>query len=387
MGGTLSIPPGLSAYEVAVHEGYTGTVEEWLESLVGPQGPQGVKGDTLVGVTVGETKTGAAGSEAAVTNSGTTTEPVLNFTIPRGAMGLTGPKGDQGDTLVSLTIGETTTGASGDPAEVVNVGTPTAPILNFTLPRGAQGVKGDTGDAAPFVLSDTAPTDTSKIWINTSFREKLVYLPMEEGEGISLIDTSPNAFIATSHNTIITDGIKPGSTNAQQGNGSNAYIQFTSPVSGVFAARSDIRIELWCRMDTATANWNALFSCYNGSVSGSGFYISYNASYGIAARMKTLLNGVMQDTGTYLYPSLPAALNTVYKLVLTWDGVIARYSIYQLSYIGTVPVLTEIARKVYAIAGNLYAGLYAPTLLCSNAAAHAEYASWTVSDLRISSFY
>lgn len=35
---------GESAYEVAVSEGYDGTVTEWLTSLVGPAGPQGVQG-------------------------------------------------------------------------------------------------------------------------------------------------------------------------------------------------------------------------------------------------------------------------------------------------------------------------------------------------------
>ncbi len=37
---------GKSAYELAVQEGFEGTVEEWLESLKGKEGEQGVKGDT-----------------------------------------------------------------------------------------------------------------------------------------------------------------------------------------------------------------------------------------------------------------------------------------------------------------------------------------------------
>jgi hypothetical protein len=37
-------PAGLSAYEVAVANGFVGTEEEWLASLVGPQGPQGEPG-------------------------------------------------------------------------------------------------------------------------------------------------------------------------------------------------------------------------------------------------------------------------------------------------------------------------------------------------------
>lgn len=36
--------PGKSAYEIAVDNGFVGTEEEWLESLVGPQGPQGEPG-------------------------------------------------------------------------------------------------------------------------------------------------------------------------------------------------------------------------------------------------------------------------------------------------------------------------------------------------------
>ncbi|HNZ70653.1 MAG TPA: collagen-like protein, partial [Candidatus Dojkabacteria bacterium] len=35
---------GLSAYDIAVAEGYSGTVAEWLASLIGPQGPQGLQG-------------------------------------------------------------------------------------------------------------------------------------------------------------------------------------------------------------------------------------------------------------------------------------------------------------------------------------------------------
>lgn len=83
----------------------------------GPQGPQGEKGDpgpqgpqgdpgpqgepgadgAAATVTVGTTTTGEAGTEAAVTNSGTTSAAVLNFTIPKGAKGDKGDKGDPGD--------------------------------------------------------------------------------------------------------------------------------------------------------------------------------------------------------------------------------------------------------------------------------------------------
>lgn len=82
---------GLSAYEVALLEGYTGTQQEWLLSLKGVKGDKGDKGDT-------------------------------------GAEGLRGEKGDKGDT------GEQ--GIQGEKGEQGIQGI-----------QGVQGEKGDRGDA------------------------------------------------------------------------------------------------------------------------------------------------------------------------------------------------------------------------------------------------
>lgn len=38
-------PPGLSAYEIAVSEGFVGNADEWLASLRGDKGEKGDKGD------------------------------------------------------------------------------------------------------------------------------------------------------------------------------------------------------------------------------------------------------------------------------------------------------------------------------------------------------
>lgn len=45
MGGGGKGSPGLSAYEVAVENGFVGTEADWLASLEGPTGPQGPQGD------------------------------------------------------------------------------------------------------------------------------------------------------------------------------------------------------------------------------------------------------------------------------------------------------------------------------------------------------
>lgn len=56
---------GLSAYEVAVLEGFVGTEAEWLESLVGPTGPKGDTGDT--GATGPEGPAGVVAAESPIT--------------------------------------------------------------------------------------------------------------------------------------------------------------------------------------------------------------------------------------------------------------------------------------------------------------------------------
>lgn len=49
-------------------------------SIVGPTGPAG-----MGSITIGNTTTGNPGTNAVVTNTGTSQDAILNFTIPRGA--------------------------------------------------------------------------------------------------------------------------------------------------------------------------------------------------------------------------------------------------------------------------------------------------------------
>lgn len=142
----------------------------------GEQGPQGLKGETGA---KGETGTAAtitigsvsAGTAAKVTNSGTSTAAVFDFVIPRGEkgerglQGLQGVPGEKGDTgpqgdvgpqgpqgkqgatgaagvAATIKVGTVTTGAAGTAAKVVNSGTTSAAVLDFTIPQGARGEQG-----------------------------------------------------------------------------------------------------------------------------------------------------------------------------------------------------------------------------------------------------
>jgi hypothetical protein len=60
-------------------------------------------------IAVGTTTTGAAGTSASVTNSGTSYAAIFNFTIPRGDTGATGPTGPTGAAGAAATIAVGTT--------------------------------------------------------------------------------------------------------------------------------------------------------------------------------------------------------------------------------------------------------------------------------------
>lgn len=125
---------GISAYEIAVNHGFTGDESAWLASLIGSDGQDGTNG-TSATVSIGTTTTGNAGTQAQVSNSGTSSNVILNFTIPKGQDGTNG-------TDATIQIGTTTTLPAGSQATVSNSGTPSNAILNFGIP------KGDTGSSA-----------------------------------------------------------------------------------------------------------------------------------------------------------------------------------------------------------------------------------------------
>lgn len=77
--------------------GLTGRYRVYVDSTDGllhcikPDGSNCISATTSI--SVGTTTTGAAGTSASVTNSGTSSAPVLNFTIPQGLPGGSGPAG------------------------------------------------------------------------------------------------------------------------------------------------------------------------------------------------------------------------------------------------------------------------------------------------------
>lgn len=129
VGSTTTLPVGYDATVENVGSIYNAVLNFGIPQ--GPQGPQGAKGDK------GDT----------------------------GAQGETGPRGPQGErgTNATVYVGTTTTTNPGTQARVYNSGTDSNAVLNFEIPRGDVGpmptIAQSTGQATDQVMSQKATTD------------------------------------------------------------------------------------------------------------------------------------------------------------------------------------------------------------------------------------
>lgn len=91
-----------------------------------------------------------------------------------GAQGIQGVKGDKGDkgdtgatgapgTAATITIGSVTTGAAGSNASVSNSGTSTNAVLDFTIPRGNPGADGGVTVDAELSSTSTNPVQNKAV--------------------------------------------------------------------------------------------------------------------------------------------------------------------------------------------------------------------------------
>ena len=152
-------------------------------------------GSGSVSVTVGETTTGAPGSNATVTNSGTASAPVLNFTIPRGAIvcaiGAAGPAGANGcygTDGVSPTVAVASNTSTEYKLTITDKnGSITTPNL-----KGQNGSGGGSGSSSSFTTQDV-PLE----WTRDDDL-KVLYAP---------IDISPENYVRVMHVVLTTDGV------------------------------------------------------------------------------------------------------------------------------------------------------------------------------------
>ena len=121
------------------------------------KGPQGIQGPTGAAATiqVGTTSTGAAGTNANVTNSGTSSAAVFDFTIPKGDKGDQGSTGPQGVSITS-TSKASGTGAPGT-TDVYNVNLSNGTVGGtFSVYNGNDG-QGSPGSQDPIMDGTASP--------------------------------------------------------------------------------------------------------------------------------------------------------------------------------------------------------------------------------------
>ena len=80
------------------------------------------------------------------------------YDLENGAFNLIGPKGDPGQ-AATIAVGTVTTGAAGSAAQISNSGSASAAVLDFVIPKGDTGAKGDPGVQGP--QGATGPAGTS----------------------------------------------------------------------------------------------------------------------------------------------------------------------------------------------------------------------------------
>ena len=137
-GGLSDGKDGMSAYELALQEGFVGTLDDWLNSLKGEEGPQGAQGPQGIQGPAG--RDGTEGPQGPQGDQG----PVGQ----QGPQGIQGPPGEQGPPGRDGAIGpegpqgpqgiQGLQGIQGPPGEQGPQG-----------PQGDPGPKGDTGAQGP----------------------------------------------------------------------------------------------------------------------------------------------------------------------------------------------------------------------------------------------
>ena len=155
------------AQEISTHPPIIGQNGNWWtwDTSIDDYADSGV--DAGVSLTVGTTKTLPAGSSATVTNTGTATDPVLNFGIPQGAAGQDGADGQDGQdgtdgvspevTIASITDGHTVT--------ITDKDHPSGQSFNVMDGQdGAAGVGVPSGGTTGQVLKKKSGTDYDTEW-------------------------------------------------------------------------------------------------------------------------------------------------------------------------------------------------------------------------------
>ncbi|MCI7422851.1 MAG: hypothetical protein MSA57_06490 [Ruminococcus sp.] len=259
VGSTTTGAPGTDASVTN-----TGTESNAVLNFVIPAGATGANGadganGTAATVQVGTTTTGAPGTNASVTNTGTESNAVLNFVIPAGATGANGADGADG-TAATVQVGTTTTGAPGTNASVTNTGTESNAVLNFVIPagttgaNGADGATGADGTAATVQVGSTttgAPgTNASVTNTGTESNAVLNFVIPAGATGANGADGADGTAATVQVGTTTTGAPGTEASVTNTGTDSNAVLNFVIPAGATGASAAESRPSVLAVQDT-----------------------------------------------------------------------------------------------------------------------------------------
>jgi microcystin-dependent protein len=178
----------------------------------GSQGPTGPAGPAAT-IAAGTTTTGAAGTNAAVTNVGSSSAAVFNFTIPQGIQGVQGAQGNPGATGATGSQGPAgATGPTGSQGPAGAQGNPgvnacTTNVGSFTIPPVGQTVQVTMTDASWIVIGQMLVVSTAGGSANAS---GTLQVTAKTGNLVTLLNPVAGAMP-------IADTTKPGMVNTLSG--------------------------------------------------------------------------------------------------------------------------------------------------------------------------
>lgn len=189
----------------------------------GAQGIQGVKGDKG-----DKGDTGAQGLQGVKGDKGDKGDT--------GAQGIQGVKGDKGATgapgaAATIRIGSVYTGEPGTNASVSNSGTSTNAVLDFTIPRGNPGADGGVTVDAELSSTSTNPVQNKVIKVALDGKlgkNETAARATQDGAGNNIVDTY-------ARKTDISGMVKSVNGTAPDTNGNVNVEKYTHPNSGVTA--------------------------------------------------------------------------------------------------------------------------------------------------------
>ena len=344
--------PGKSAYEIAVEDGFTGNIQEWLESLKGADGFSPTVSSEAI----------PSGTRITITDAVSSTV----FDVMNGEDGQDGAPGQDGASGFSPTVSTTpiTTGTSGTQVTITDLtGSHSFNVMNGE--KGDQGPSGEsyTGDLTPLIgdngIQVASNAGNAIVSISSVAHDATISghgtqaSPLGVVGGVSNFNSSAFGIIPSTQVTALTSlsyydtGI--GKSNQLSGNSTN-NLGWTMP-SAYANVKSDIITDADARVQSRYSYKLSYTSPATGFTSNSGLEIrKYVGNTGTTRKVlsgnNTLGELVPEDYTNRQYLSTNAAGNMV------WDNIDNISPIVLVATSGDIPASGASDNKVYIVTGT-----------------------------------